>query len=782
MSQDESKFDTMRLIADAQESDLYSLEDIVREFSDGTPEAEQQPDSVEQTERSGLEPEEAPSVDSTEQDATENSVEDPLLGEELPPPAYESLSESELADAIAQAVAHSYGADAPQPVKSAEGEAEKQPEPAEEPKKPEIPAPPTENPPETKQPEQSPVQPAIQPQEQPKQSIPATKTAPEPEHQPGNTQIKATAAAKRTPGKSPAPVAQNPGTKHVKIPKSKVPVEAAEYIGGMLTDIRRRQAQALPKAGTSLRGTEKRLATLTGIEQLLSPVRYVILVLMLLLIGGRSVSWMTLGFMTGTTGTLVALVATVVALLLCWQSVFRAVRDIWYLQPSYETFLLLTTILTMAETLMTQNANTLLPLLTIAWCLTGTAKLMHDQANLRSLRAVITGRSRVGVRTSPDQWEHMDVIGKAPVTTAGFVRHQAQPDIWHRGMTVFLPLFTLVCLVAAAYLSAKTETGYLTVLVTLLDIGAPVSLVLCCARPYTLLSRALRGSGAVAGWKGMQELYGKKAMLIYDSDLFPEGTIRQMGVRAYGPMDPRQLVSYGATMALRANVGLRSVFTKLLRDMNGEIYDVTGFQIQETGLEGYIQGNLVHLGSYQYMQLMGVTLPKRTPKYGVYIAVNRGLYGLFGVKYQVSAGAKSGFHRLVREPKLTPLLVARNFCINPGFVEHWFRAPVTQMACPKAETRRALSEPALLRRGVTCGFVLREGVAAYSRLVAGARRVYRMGLWLTLCTVLLSLVLMIQTIAALVSGGVLISAGRLLILNLILWILVEVWARVALRK
>ncbi len=270
-------------------------------------------------------------------------------------------------------------------------------------------------------------------------------------------------------------------------------------------------------------------------------------------------------------------------------------------------------------------------------------------------------------------------------------------------------------------------------------------------------------------------------MLIYDTDLFPSGTMQQTGVRAYLPMDPRELVSMGASMALRANVGFQAVFTKLLRDMNGEIYDVSGFQVQETGLEGYINRQLVHLGSYQYMQLMGVTLPKRAPKYGVYIAINHELAGLFGVKYQVSHGAVGGFRRMVREPRLLPLLVTRNFCINPGFVEHWFKAPVTQMGCPKAETRRVLSEPSLLTPGVTCGFVLQEGIDAYSRTVAGARRVYRMGLWLTIATVLLGLVLAVQTVIAISSGGAIIPAQRLAILNILLYLVVEVWVRIAVR-
>lgn len=165
---------------------------------------------------------------------------------------------------------------------------------------------------------------------------------------------------------------------------------------------------------------------------MLSPLRYLILLLMVLCIGGRSVSWMTLGFMTGMRAGYIALAATIIVMLLDWQSILRAVQDVWYLRASYETFLLLTTLLSIIELLVTKNENTYLPILTIAWCLTGTAGLMHNQATLRSLRAVITGRGRKGIRTAREQWEHTDVIGKAPVTTAGFVRHQAQPDVWHQ--------------------------------------------------------------------------------------------------------------------------------------------------------------------------------------------------------------------------------------------------------------------------------------------------------------------------------------------------------------
>lgn len=768
---DESRRDDLELTQNAGDGSPYTAENVDRE----TEHLQQDDQTSENIESFQPEPEREQIADELE----------PMLPLGDEPPAYESLSPEEMADEIARAVAHS--------VEPPEGaHALEQSVNTEQAVAAEDWTEPSATPDEVSQ--QAPLQSdATAPQRQESARAEAPKaekrlpqqatqesvyqsTAEEKTVKRGNANRKNATAAPKSPGVS------QPGTTHKRIPRSHISVAATGYFADMLTDVRRRQDQALPKNGTSLRGTEKRLAQVTGINRILAPIRFVIFILMLLCIGGRSIAWMTLGFMTGMQAVYISVAAVLLSMLLCWKNLLNGLRDFWYLRASYESFLLVATALTVVEALAYKNETTLLPMLVIAWCMSGSAGLMHDQANLRSLRSVITGRDRIGIRTSPNQWDHIDVIGKAPVTTAGFVRHQAASDPWHNGMMVFLPILSLVCLVLSAYISARMQAAYLTVLVTLLVLATPIGFSMSCARPYSLLSQALRGRGAVAGWFGIKQLYGKKAMLIYDSDLFPKGTMQQQGIRTCGPMSPRELVSCGASMALRTNVGFRSMFAQLLRDLNGEIYEVSRLQVHETGLEGYIRGNLMHLGSYQYMQLMGVTLPPKAPRYAVYLAVNRELYGVFGVKYQVSAGSKRGLRRMVREPRLTPLLVTRNFCVNPGFVSRWFKTPVTQIACPKSDTRRRLSEPSLLRKGVTCGFALREGVNSYSRIVVGARRVYRMGFWMTAAAVLLSTVLMIQTAAALLSGTQMLSLGRLLLMHFLCWLATEIWARAALRK
>ena len=611
-----------------------------------------------------------------------------------------------------------------------------------------------------------------------------TETAPDvPPSAQKNEQVSSASEMPRVSAKrSDSQEIHNPGTDYVKIGRSNISVSPQEYFTSLFSGILERQKEALPPVGVDLRAHEKSLSAKTGFDRLLNPVRYVILLLMFMCLMGRKYQWMTLGFMKGIGGTYVALILTIVVMLVSWQSVYRAVRDMLYMQFSYESYLFLATLITVFEALSTGNEESLLPLLTMSWCVCGIANLMNSQANLRSVRAVITGRNRVGIRSVRNKWNGQDVIGKAPSTTAGFVRRQAQMDAWHSGNSFFLLPFMIICFVVAAYLSAKTESNYFTVLATLLDVGVPISMALCCARPYSLLSQVLSGKGVVAGWAGMKGLSGKKSVLIYDSDLFPSGTMGHKGVKVYGRFTASQLVSYGASMVLRANIGMTDVFTRLLRDADGEILEVRQLQIQESGIEGRIHGGRVQLGTYHFMQLMGVNVPQKGSTNGVYIAVNGQLAGMFAIKYALRSGSISAFRRFTRERLLTPLVVTRNFTINPAFIQKSFKASISRLSCPKTEVRRVLSEPSTLKGGATCGFVLRDGLSAYSRTVGGARRVRRMGIAYTVLSIVLTIYLTFDAILAISAGTAMIEITRVLLMHFWLLVAVEVGARFAIRK
>lgn len=622
-------------------------------------------------------------------------------------------------------------------------------------------------------------QPAPAPEEEP---VPEEPTPEETDSVAAQPEPKAEPEPPKAEKKSSGARVQHPGTGHKKIARSHVRVPAKDKFASLFSGMFERRREALPPGATDLREHEKNLSAKTGIDRMLNPVRYVFLILMFLCLGGRKYSWMTLGFMKGIGGVYVSLLFTLILLILNWQSLYRAVRDMVYMQFSYESYLLIATILTALEAVITKNAQSLMPLLTMSWCFCGMANLMDAQGNLRFLRSTITGRNRVGIRSVENRYQGQNLIGKAPSGTHGFVRRQAEPDIWHYGNSFFFLPLLLLCVVVSAYLSAKTQERYISILVYLLDIGVPVSMAICCARPYSLLSQALSGKGVVAGWAGIKGLSGRKMMLVYDSDLFPKGTTGHKGVKVYGRYTASQLISYGASMVIRADVGLTEVFTRLLRDGDGEMLEVRHLQILEGGMEGRIHGGRVLLGTYQFMQLMGVEVPRKGSTNGVYIAVNGSLAGMFAVKYALRSGSVRAFRRLTQEKSLTPLVVTRNFTINPAFIEKSYKVSIHRMVCPKTEVRRNLSMPVILKGGATCGFVLRDGLNAYSRTVAGARRVRRMGMIYTALSMALTLYLVLSSIMAISSGTAMIEITRVLLMHFWLFVAVEVGARVAVRN
>lgn len=635
-------------------------------------------------------------------------------------------------------------------------------------------------------------EPAPLPEEQPTESVPPTASPQRPSDLPAETPAHSASndavparLSQRPPGrdeeKTPAaspPAAQKPA-QPPPVPKGKR--LSLSPLLNVLTALQRRQDAALPSRRVSLKAAEQSGAALVRISAAMAPLRYILVLLMAFALLGRRFSWMLLGFLGGAGGIYIAVIAAAISMLLAWQSILQVIQDGKRFYFSYETLLLLTTVLSLIEALLYQNEATLLPLLAISWCLSGTAALMTTRANCSSLRALITGRPRKGIRIAENRWEHMDCIGKTSASTSGFVRHQSKTDTLHSLWSFYGAGLMIAALILSARLSMTSSIHYLTALVTLLTVSLPVSLLLCCARPYELLVRAMHGAGVVSGWYGIRSLSGKKALLIYDEDLFPAGAIGHKGVKVYGRQTPKLLVSYAASLVLRADNGLRDVFTGLVRETGGKLYEVSCFQPMEAGLAGLINNIPVAVGTYHFMQLLGAIPPADAPKNGIYIALEGKVAGVFAITYRIRGGAVSGFDRIRQDRNLTALIATRNFCVNPAFLENGFQVSLSTLTCPKLETRMELSNPSLLAHGTTCGYSLKDGISVYSRLVVGGRRVYRMGLMLTLLSILLSLLMLITTALRLSSGGAAAGGTQLLLYQLPLLLLLELWARFSAR-
>lgn len=575
---------------------------------------------------------------------------------------------------------------------------------------------------------------------------------------------------------------RKPGVYNTEIPKGGPEVSMSESMSFLFRDLKARQDAALPSEKASVKAEEKKQSLIVTFDKLLFPVRIVILVLMALMLGGRQYPWMTLGVLKGEQGVSILLILTIAAMAASWRSIARALKDIIYFRFSYETVLLIATAIGLLELSSTRNQESYMPLLVMSWCLSGCAAGMTAKAHRNSLRALITSRQPTAVYSARHRLKRQDVIGKAPGDDYGFVRNQAQPDVWHWGWTYFGILYTLIVVVVAVYLSAKTQQNIFTILSTLFSVSMPVGLVTSSARPYLLLTRSLRGQGILEGWFGAKNLFGKKQLFVYDSDLFPDGSIHVKGYKLYASYDLRTVVVCAASMAEKADNGLLYALKELMIQSEAGLTHVDRFDGMEGGCFGYIQNRPVIMGTYEYMQLMGVMPPQDAPKNSIFLAIGGRLSAAFALEYQVTKGAAAGFKRLTRELMLTPTLVTKQFAVTPAFVAKLFRSDVGKMTSYKFELRKALSDPALVYSGNRCGYVLKDGVAAYSRLAAGGRRIYRMGKYFTIASVVMSLILLYMTVSAISAGVSFIAAPQLLLLQLVLLLMVEILARIAVRR
>ena len=670
-----------------------------------------------------------------------------------PPP------DSELASAIAQVIEASFQ-DEPLPV--AEEEA-LEPPVEEEPL--EISA---EEPKET-------------PAEEPGEAVPEPVSEPVSQPGPEGKESRPKAKKKRSRKEKEPVQPVNSAPRQKKIPTGRVHTGFLDALVLMLMDIRERRQEDLPDSQTSLNARENYYAGRVRRSGMFAPLRVLFILVMVLSIAGRRYAWMLLGILGGDTGIWIALIVTALSMAVSWESVRAAIRDIYYLRFSFESLLLFLTLVSMVEAVAQRNTGTLLPLLAISWCLAGMTDLMWSRGKLRSLRTVLTAKNRTGVRLAYRLYETQDCIGKAPAGVYGFARHQETGDTFHFGWSLYAVLLLLASMIVSAYLTGKTEGNYLTVFSTVLTSAMPFAALWCCARPYELLTRALGRRGALAGWFGIRMLSGTRSMLIYDSDLFPAGRITHKGVKVYGNQTPRLLISYGASLVLRANNGLTEPFTQLLREVDGQIHNVRYFQVSEGGVTGDIHGVHVAVGTYSFMQLIGAIPPSYAPKSGLFIALNGQIAGLFSLRHRVQSGAAAGFHRLVREPGLTLVAATKGFSVNPSFLMDWFQIPVGDMLCPKVDTRWKLAGARKMRRGAVCGYLGKDGIVAYSRMVAGARRTHRMGIVFTVLSVILSVAMLVHT-AAILSGGVeAVTGTQLLLIQFLLLLLEELWARFSIR-
>ena len=389
-------------------------------------------------------------------------------------------------------------------------------------------------------------------------------------------------------------------------------------------------------------------------------------------------------------------------------------------------------------------------LITLADCLRG-AITQVGNAPLAAPAAALVWVSLLGMLLRSDARRaafHLADLGGLPpygvtVTSAGACKQKGtirgfyhiamQDDPPRKWQAILVPLYMAAASVLAGVviLSQKAGADFLWIWSAILIAGLPLGLALSGTLPLKYLNQRLVKSGsAVAGYDGARSVSGSRRMVVTDDDLFPPGTVGLNGLKVYGE-EIGKVVSYAASMTKVCNSQLSPLFEQLLIAEGGFHLPVEDLHyFEEGGVGGTIHGESVTMGSAYFMRKMHVTLPQELKlKTGVFLAVDGSLIAIFAIKYQPSRNVEWAL-RALRRNRIEPVLGVRSCNVTPGLLKRKFGMDVKPLY-PDVSTRLALSDLSQETAERSGAVIYREGLMPFAETAVGSRRMIRAVRWAT---------------------------------------------------
>ena len=206
-------------------------------------------------------------------------------------------------------------------------------------------------------------------------------------------------------------------------------------------------------------------------------------------------------------------------------------------------------------------------------------------------------------------------------------------------------------------------------------------------------------------------------------DLFPASTVRMNGVKFFGNREPEQIVAYASAVVAAEGSGLTDIFNQVLESYSGWHYEVQDLcHYANGGIGGTVGNEAVLMGSAAFMKEMDIEVPESSKvNYGVYIAIEGELCGLFAVSYEKTKSATAGLSTLNSYRKLHCVLTSDDFMLTHGFLKSKFGVKPKRFLLPEHEVRAQLRQAELGEDASALMMTTATGLAPIAYGVTGAR-------------------------------------------------------------
>lgn len=332
-----------------------------------------------------------------------------------------------------------------------------------------------------------------------------------------------------------------------------------------------------------------------------------------------------------------------------------------------------------------------------------------------------------GVCAKENAYENKKVLLRIPGRVEHFMDNYDRMGAPEKRQNIY-SLIALVVSLGVGVFAFFMEDLYTAIQVTAVCLLAavPATAFIATTRPFAILQRRLHRLGAVlCGWQGIKQLSGKVVFPLGGEDVFPLGTTRMNGVKFFGSRATEEVLAYATAVVEADGSGLAPLFRQVLDSRNGRSYDAENLRRYENGgIGGTVLDESVLVGTLEFLKDMGVEVPGGIQvSQAVCVAIDGELCGVFAISYEKTRSATAGLSTLSSYRGLNPVMISGDFMLSERFIRSKFSIKSKHLLFPNEETRNLLQTIAPEEEAEAALLATVEGLAPMAYCVTGARSV-----------------------------------------------------------
>ena len=330
-----------------------------------------------------------------------------------------------------------------------------------------------------------------------------------------------------------------------------------------------------------------------------------------------------------------------------------------------------------------------------------------------------------GVCAKENAYENKKVLVRIPGRVEHFMDNYDQTGAPEKRQNLYSLLALVISLGVGvfAFFMADLYTAIQVTAVCLLA-AVPATAFIATTRPLAILQRRLHRLGAVlCGWQGIKQLSGKVVFPLDGDDVFPLGTTRMNGVKFFGSRATEEVLAYATAVVEADGSGLAPLFRQVLDSRNGRSYDAENLRRYENGgIGGTVLDESVLVGTLEFLKEMGVEVPGGIQvSQAVCVAIDGELCGVFAISYEKTRSATAGLSTLGSYRGLNPVMISGDFMLSERFIRSKFGVKSKRLLFPGEETRTLLQSIESEEGAQAALLTTVEGLAPMAYCVTGAR-------------------------------------------------------------